>query len=106
MTTFSWVRGGKSNLNWQSLPPAAGTHHFPRISLSADALFGDTHYKELLNWTRCHRLVGRAAGHDAPGDSSFVRTIGNASHLAPGLPGRAGDKLQCQASIVVVWHAS
>ena len=33
-------------------------------------------------------------------------TIGNASHLAPGPRGRAGDRLQVQASIVVVWNAS
>ena len=34
------------------------------------------------------------------------RTIGNASRLAPGLHGRAGDRLQDQASSVAVWIGS
>jgi len=44
------------------------------------------------------RLVGFADECDGPGDPPFARTIGIASRLAPGLRGRAGDKLPDQAS--------
>ena len=77
---------------------------FHSIPLSVDALFGDSHYKELSNWIRCHRLAGCAAECDGLEDSLFARTIGNASHLALRLPGRGGDKLQGQASIVAAWR--
>ena len=38
--------------------------------------------------------------------SPFARTIGNASRLARGLPGRAGDKLQGQVSSVAALRGS
>ena len=53
-----------------------------------------------------HRPVGFAAECDGLEDPRCTRTIGNASRLAPGLRGRAGDKLQGQASSVDVWHGS
>ena len=50
--------------------------------------------------------VGSAIECDGLEDPPFARTIGNASHLAPELPGRAGDKLQAQASSVAALHGS
>ncbi len=50
--------------------------------------------------------VGSAAECDGLEDPRCARTIGNASHLAPGLRGRAGDKLQGQASSVAAWRGS
>ena len=73
------------------------------VPLNADALFDDSHYKELSNWIRCHRLAGCAAECDGFEDSPYFRTIGNASHLAPALPDKAGDKRPDQASSVAVW---
>ena len=48
-----------------------------------------------------HHPVGFAAEYDGLGGSPFARTIGNASHLAPGLHGKVGDRLQGQASSVI-----
>ena len=73
---------------------------FIRIPFSADGLFGDSQYKELSNCVRCHRLVGCAAECDGLEDLPSARTLGNATHLAPGFRGRAGDKLQGQGSNV------
>ena len=77
-----------------------------RIPLSARALFGDSHYKELSNWIRYHRPAGCAAECDGLEDLPCARTIGNASRLSPELPGRVGDKLQDQAASGVAWRGS
>jgi hypothetical protein len=53
-----------------------------------------------------HLPVGSAIECDGLEDFPFVRKIGNANRLFPELPGRAGDKLQGQASIVAAWHGS
>ena len=73
-------------------------HSVSQIPLSADALSDDSQYKELSNWIQCHRLAGCAAECDGLEDPQYTRTIGNASRLASGLPGRVGGKLQDQAS--------
>ena len=49
---------------------------------------------------------GSGARCDELEDPRYTRTIGNASRLALRLHGRAGDKLQDQASSVAVWHGS
>ena len=77
-----------------------------RIPLSVDALFGDSQYKELSNWIRYHRPADCAAECDGLEDSQCPRTIDNASHLAPGLPGKADDKLPDQVSTVGAWRGS
>jgi hypothetical protein len=66
-----------------------------------DGLFDDTTRTARLNSQRRHPLSGFATECDGLGDSPFVRTIGNASHLAPRLHGRVVDKSQAQASIAV-----
>ena len=70
----------------------------------ADGLFDGTVRKERSDFRPCHRPVGCAAECDGLEDSLFARTIGNASHLAPGLQGRVGGKLQDQASSVAVLY--
>ena len=77
-----------------------------RIPFSAGVLFGDSQYKELSNWIRYHRPAVRAAECDGLEGLPCARTIGNASHLAPGLYGRVGYKLQGQVSSGVPWHGS
>ena len=71
-----------------------------RIPLSVGALFDDSQYKELSNWIRYHCPADFAAECDGLEDLPSARTLGNATHLAPGFRGRAGDKLQGQASNV------
>jgi hypothetical protein len=53
-----------------------------------------------------HHPVGFEAECDALEDSPFARTIGNASRLALGLPGRVGDMLQVQAASGAALHGS
>ena len=72
----------------------------------AGGLFGDTMRRGRSDSRQRHRPVGFAAECDGLEDPRCTRTIGNASRLAPGLRGRAGDKLQGQASSVDVWHGS
>jgi hypothetical protein len=67
---------------------------------------GGTGHKELGDSQPNHRPSGCAAEYDGLEDHPFPRTIGNASHLAPGLHGRAGDTLQDQASIVDALYGS
>jgi hypothetical protein len=55
---------------------------------------------------RCPRLACFVVICDGLEDLPCAHMIGTASHLAPGLRGRAGDKLQAQASSVVAWHGS
>ena len=50
-----------------------------------------------------HHPVGSAAECDGFEDFPYTHTIGNASRLAPGLHGRAGDKLQGQAASGAAW---
>jgi hypothetical protein len=71
----------------------------------ADGLYDDTRCRGRSDSRQRHRLVGSAIECDGPEDPPCARTIGNASHLAPGLPGRAGDKLQGQALGAAVWRA-
>ena len=52
-----------------------------------------------LDFLQRHRPVGFATEYDEPEDYPFGRTIDNASHLAPGLRGKAGDKLRGQVLI-------
>jgi hypothetical protein len=77
---------------------------FIRIPFGANGLFGGRRYKGLSNWIRCHRPVGFVAECDGLEDPPCARTIDNAIHHAPGLPCRAGDTLQDQASIVAAWR--
>ena len=72
----------------------------------ADEPFDGTMRRGRSDSPERHRPVGCAAECDELEDPRCTRTIGNASRLALRLHGRAGDKLQGQASIVVVWHAS
>jgi hypothetical protein len=51
-----------------------------------------------------HRPVRFVAECDGLEDSLCARTIGNASHLALGLRGRAGDKLRGQVSTEAGLH--
>jgi hypothetical protein len=76
------------------------------VARLADGLLDGTTRRGQLGSRQHHRLVGSAAERDGLEDLPFARTIGNASHLAPGLRGRAGDKLRDQASSVAVWHGS
>jgi hypothetical protein len=72
----------------------------------ADGLLGGMMRRGRSDSRQCHRPVGFVAECDGLEDFPFARTIGNASHLAPGPHGRAGDKLLDQASIEAVWHGS
>jgi hypothetical protein len=54
--------------------------------------------RERSDSRQCHRPVGSATECDGLEDHPFPRKIDKAIHLAPRLPGRAGDKLQGQAS--------
>ena len=66
----------------------------------ADVLLDGTTRRGRPDSRRRHRPVGSAAECGGPEDPPFARTIFIASNLAPGFPGRAGDKLQYQASSV------
>jgi hypothetical protein len=72
----------------------------------ADGLFVGTVRRGQSDSRQRHRPSGSGARCDELGDPRCTRTIGNASRLSLRLHDRAGDKLQRQASIVVVWHAS
>jgi hypothetical protein len=72
----------------------------------AGVLFDGRMRKGQLNSRPRHLLVGFAAECDGLQDFPCVRTIGSASRLELGLHRRAADKLQRQASSVVVWHVS
>ena len=72
----------------------------------ADELCDGTICRGRSGSRQCHRPVGFAAEYDGLEDPPCARTIGNASRLALGLHGRAGDKLQDPASSVAVWPAS
>ena len=64
----------------------------------ADELLGDTSHTESPNSLPSRRVAGCAAeGGELEGPPCAHR-IDNASHLVRGLSGRAGDKLQDQAS--------
>src|ERR1019366_2303720 len=72
----------------------------------ADVLFDGTMRRGRSDSRQRHHPVGFAAECDGLEDPRCTRTIGNASHLAAGLRRKAGDKLEGQASSVVVWHGS
>jgi hypothetical protein len=59
-----------------------------------------------LDFRQYHRQVDFVVERDELEDLPFARTIGNASHLAPGPRGRADDKLPDQASSGAFWHGS
>ena len=65
-----------------------------------DELFDGTTHRERSDCRQRHRPVALAGECDGLEDPPCARTIGNASHLAPGLRGRAGDKRQDQVSSV------
>jgi hypothetical protein len=67
--------------------------HHPYIPVIADALLGDSRYKELSNWIRYHLLVDFEAEYDGREGTPSARTIGIASRRVPSLHDRAGDKL-------------
>ena len=69
-------------------------------------LYGGRTRRGRSDFRQCHLLNGSAAECGGPEESLFVRTIGNAIHPAPGLPGRVGDTLQGQASTVGAWRGS
>jgi hypothetical protein len=70
----------------------------------ADGLLDGNSHKEPLDSLPRHPPSDSATECDGLEDPPFARTIGNASHLAPGLHGRAGDRLQGQAASGVVLH--
>ena len=72
----------------------------------AGGFFDDTVRGGRSDSQRRHRPVGSATERDGLEGLAYARTIGNASRLAPAPRGRGGDKIQGQASIVVVWYAS
>ena len=67
---------------------------------------GDTLNKERLGFPLRHRPAGFAAEYDGLEDLRCTRTVDTAIHLAPGLPGRVGGKLQEQVLSVAAWHGS
>jgi hypothetical protein len=69
-------------------------------------LLGDTSHIESPNSLPHHHPGDCAAECDELEDLPSAHTIGNASHLASELPGRAGDKLQDQAASGVALHGS
>jgi len=75
-------------------------------SVLADEFFDDTTHRGLSDSRPRHRLVGSAAECGGLEDLPSGRTIGTASRLAPELLGRAGDKLQIQASGEAAWRGS
>jgi len=64
----------------------------------ADGLFYGRMCKGQSDSRRCHRPVSFATECDGLEVLPCVHRIGNASRLAPGFHGRAGDRLQHQAS--------
>ena len=72
------------------------------VARIADALLDGTTRTGRSDSRQCHRPVGSAAECDGLEDLPSARTTGNASHLSPGLHGRAGDMFQDQASSVAV----
>jgi hypothetical protein len=74
--------------------------------LRVDALFDDNSHKEPPSFLPHHRLSGSATECDGLEDPPCARTIDIASHLAPGLPGKADDKFQDQAASGAVWYGS
>jgi hypothetical protein len=72
----------------------------------ADVLLDGTSRRQRSDSRQHHPPVGFVAECDGLEDLPFARTIGNASHLAPGLRGRAGDKPLDQVSSGAVWHGS
>jgi hypothetical protein len=71
-----------------------------------DELFDGTTRRVRSDSRQRHRPVGSAIECDGLEDLPYARTIGNASHLAPGLPGKAGDKFQGQAASGAAWRVS
>ena len=69
----------------------------------SDVLYDGTMRRVQSDSRQCHRPFGFATECDALEGLPYARTTGNASCLARGLPGKAGDKLQDQASSVVGW---
>jgi len=77
-----------------------------KVPAFVDGPFDGMLRRERSDSRQRHHRVGSAAECGGLEDSPFARTIGNASHLALALPGRAGDKLQDQASTVAAWSGS
>ena len=72
----------------------------------ADAPFDGTVRIGQSDSRQRQRLVGPAVEYGGLEDFPCARTIGNASRLAPGLRGRAGDTFLHQASSVAFLHGS
>jgi hypothetical protein len=70
----------------------------PTISIRVDELFGDNSHKVPPSSLPCHPLTGSDIEYDGLEDPPCARTIGNAIHLVPGLPGTAGDTPPVQAA--------
>ena len=70
----------------------------PTISIRVDELFGDNSHKVPPSSLPCHPLTGSDIEYDGLEDPPCARTIGNAIHLVPGLPGTAGDTPLVQAA--------
>jgi hypothetical protein len=62
--------------------------------------------RERLDSRQCHHPVDFATECGELEDPPHARTIGNATHLAVALHGRAGDTLQVQASSGAFWRGS
>ena len=74
--------------------------------MRVDELFDDNSHKEPSSSLPRHPLNGSAAEYDGLEDSPCARIVGNASHLAPELPGKARDTLPDQAVSVAAWCGS
>ena len=70
------------------------------IAHLADGLFDGRRRRGRSDSRKRHLPVGSAVECDGLEDLPFARTIDNASHRVPRLCGKAGDKLQGQASTV------
>jgi hypothetical protein len=92
------------NKEFYSLP--YGAESISTLPNVADGSFDGTVRKGQSDSRQRHRPVGYADECDGLEDPPCARTIGSASHLAPGLPRRVGDRLQNQASGVAVLHGS
>jgi len=64
----------------------------------ADGLFDGTMRRGRSDSRKCHHPGGSVPECNELEDVPCARTIGNAIHLAPEFHGKAGDKLQDQAS--------
>jgi hypothetical protein len=83
------------------LPYQCVKSHAPCLAVAGE-LSGGMGRKVRLDSRPRHRRGGSAAERDGLEDLTLARSLGIASRLAPGLRGRAGDKLPALVSSVAV----